>query len=192
MSISNISDDLNENGLPVRAEGENTSAFEACWNYILKLYSAHGVSDACLLLQNKANVDVSLLLVVTYFDCRRNFRVKNLAELDEKISSWRETAIQPLRNLRQNLKKILARSSSSITTELYETIKRSELLAEKAEIETLIHFADRLPKTVTRQRSTEAAISDTVAFFANSTDDGRKALLTDEVRQAISVVAVQA
>ena len=79
----------------------------AHWTYALKFYALPGVAPACLHLQDKASVDVLVLLISLYATqvLHRAIGADAIAEMDAMISEWRRDIVHPLRALRQTLKR---------------------------------------------------------------------------------------
>ena len=73
------------------------------WRFSLHFYGQSGVSDACIALQDGCGVDVNLLLFLSWL--ADNGQLLNTAEvksLDDKVRSWRELTIVPIRDVRRN------------------------------------------------------------------------------------------
>ena len=75
------------------------------WRYSLKFYGQSGVSDACIALQDGCGIDVNLLLYLFWLasDGRR-VTADDVKMLDDKVRSWRELTIIPIREIRRKLK----------------------------------------------------------------------------------------
>ena len=115
------------------------------WEFSLKLYAEPGVAASCLSLQNQHGFDVNLVLFCIWYGFRHGELTEDLLETAlETSDSWRETVVQPLRQLRTRLKRALmesAYSSSSEISALKERIEKAELDAERIqqqELEKLI------------------------------------------------------
>src|SRR6202030_3022626 len=75
------------------------------WRFSLKVYGQPGVSDACIALQDDCGVDVNLLLFLFWLASDgRLLGVDEVKKLDEKVRSWRELTIIPIRETRRKLK----------------------------------------------------------------------------------------
>lgn len=173
---------------------ENTTTFEACWNYILELYSKQGIPESCLLLQDRLGVDVSFLLTVIFYADQKNFWIEatHLKQLDRSISDWRQQTVWPLREIRIRLKHGLLENPSAIADELYRQIKASEIMAEKGEIEILTRTLDRNAAFESSTGNLRKTILDVVEFYAGKSSGTILNPLDDKVQQAISFIAVSA
>jgi uncharacterized protein (TIGR02444 family) len=103
------------------------------WRFSLAVYARPGVAQACLALQDRAGLDVNLLL----FCCWAGLRGHRLspAELDEAAAAagpWQREIVAPLRAIRRRLKQAtgLERRAGEA---LYAQAKALELAAEEAE-----------------------------------------------------------
>lgn len=172
---------------------ESTSTFEACWDYILELYSKQGVSESCLLLQDRLGVDISFLLVVIFFAEQRNVWIESdqLKEFDQGISDWRHETVRPLRAVRIRLKESLSKIPSDLGSELYRQVKASELTAEKREIEFLTETFDR-----NRHKSPTGNLRDSISkvvdFYAAHSPSAPDLPSENEVQETISSLAARA
>lgn len=173
---------------------ESASTFESCWNYALELYSKQGVSESCLLLQDRLGVDVSFLLVVIFFAEQRNIWIEadHLKELDQSISDWRQETVQPLRAARIRLKQSLSKSPSDLASELYRQVKASELIAEKREMEILTETFDRNRLHKSPTENLRDSISKVVDFYAAHSPSASNRLSDRGVQEAISSLAATA
>ena len=115
------------------------------WEFSLKLYAEPGVAASCLSLQNRHGFDVNLVLFCIWSGFRHGELTDDLLKTALETSDrWRETVVQPLRSLRTRLKRDLAESAYSSSSEisaLRERIETAELDAERIqqqELEKLI------------------------------------------------------
>jgi uncharacterized protein (TIGR02444 family) len=99
------------------------------WAFCLTLYARPGVAQACLALQDRYGADIPLLLAVMWHG-QRGLGPAPLAKWRPIARRWREQAIMPLRNLRRAMK------GRAGWEEIRESIKRLELAAEKAALES--------------------------------------------------------
>ncbi len=115
------------------------------WDYSLKLYDSPGVAERCLILQNDYGLDVNVVLFCVWFGYRSGQLPGVL--LDEVLAfstDWRESVVQPLRNVRTSMKDNAgpaAGMSASKFGNLRESIKRIELQAEKLQQDELRRLA---------------------------------------------------
>ena len=114
------------------------------WAFALHLYAQPGIADACLRLQDEADVDVMMFLMTIFAAVRHRVLLTpvEIRELDEVCRPWREQIVQPLRALRTRLKAGPLPAPSSATEPFRSTIKAAELAAERLQNKLL---AERLP-----------------------------------------------
>jgi uncharacterized protein (TIGR02444 family) len=100
------------------------------WAFCLTLYARPGVAQACLALQDRHGADIPLLLAVLWHGLR-GYGPAPLAKWRRLSKAWQHDAVIPLRNLRRAMK------GRDGWEEIREAIKRLELAAEKAELDSL-------------------------------------------------------
>lgn len=160
---------------------------QSCWDFVVELYAKPGVSQACLELQDRLDVDVSFLLTALFYAKRRNieFSIEQIASLDRSISAWRAEIIAPLRRLRRRVKDADLLSSS--TEEFYRRIKADELLAEQLEINAITHQLEQMPHAPLPHEPRRDMIKRVVTYFAESSRQ-QAHLTDDEIERAISIL----
>ncbi|WP_293800118.1 TIGR02444 family protein [uncultured Bosea sp.] len=105
------------------------------WRFALEFYALPGVAEACLTLQDEAQIDVIQLLTAIYADLilRQPLSSKDLPELDRQTAEWRGATVLPLRDIRRFLKP----ERDGFPEErhlLREKVKAAELLAEQIQL----------------------------------------------------------
>lgn len=140
--------------------GDHRDIASECWGFALRLYSAPGVSDACLKLQADASVDVMLLLVAGFAASQRRICLSpaDIRDMDAACGAWRTQVIHPLRQLRTVLKSGPKPAPNGETEKLRSQIKASELAAERLENDLLAHWLQH--KTVHHRDLTRGEVSD--------------------------------
>jgi uncharacterized protein (TIGR02444 family) len=105
------------------------------WAFALAIYARPGVAEACLTLQNEADVDVMLLLMATFAAVRhRNLLTAvEIEALDQACRPWREQIVWRLRAIRTELKTGPKPAPGEATEPFRARIKALELEAEKLE-----------------------------------------------------------
>ena len=79
-----------------------SSRDSAFWRFSLRFYALPNVAPACLELQDKAGVDVNLMLFLLFLaDNNRTLTRDDVARLDAEIAPWREHVVMPLRDLQR-------------------------------------------------------------------------------------------
>ena len=103
------------------------------WQYSCELYQKPGVRDILLLLQDKHNLNINLLLLMSWLGENKisinNEQLKILVDCIEQVDS---NIIQPLRQIRQTIK-----SNHSLPADYYEQFKQLELNLEQLIIQKL-------------------------------------------------------
>jgi uncharacterized protein (TIGR02444 family) len=116
------------------------------WRFSLRFYRQPEVADACIDLQDRAGVDVNLLLFLLWHALREeSISVENIGRLERTIAPWRNTTVIPLRAMRRALKTPPSLVEAN-TVEGYRTrIKAIELEAERLQQEAMYDIARASP-----------------------------------------------
>jgi len=150
---------------------ENTSQGSPFWRFSLGFYRRAGVADACIALQEEADVDVNLLLFLLWHaTSQRQLSAAEVSALEEKVAPWRNTAVIPLRTVRRALKSPDLINETALvraaTAELFRTrIKAVEIEAERLQQEAM-HALARASPLGREVGSTEAAARANVEAYA--------------------------
>jgi uncharacterized protein (TIGR02444 family) len=119
------------------------------WDYALRLYGKPGVEAACLALQDRAGIDVNLLLFATWLGATgRRLEPSVLARARQLVEDWQSRVVQPLRVVRRELKPRLAAVGPTLRGPLTATrqqLAEVELALERTELIMLEELADSLP-----------------------------------------------
>jgi len=136
------------------------------WRFSLRLYRRPKVADACIALQEDADVDVNLLLFLLWHaTLKRTFTAAEVTDLEERIRGWREATVIPLRAVRRALKTPPPLVAAD-TAEAFRTkIKAVELESERLQQEAMYALADPAPLG-SEGPSTAAAARANVAAYA--------------------------
>jgi uncharacterized protein (TIGR02444 family) len=115
------------------------------WGFAVALYSAPGVADACLGLQDRYGCDVNVLLFAAWVGAVRHgaMTLAEMAEAVAVVQSWHQEIVRPLRDLRRRLKSGPPPAPSESTEGLRTRIKAIELEAERIELAMLEQLAAR-------------------------------------------------
>ncbi len=114
----------------------------AFWQFSLDFYARPQVADACLALQDSADVDVNVLLYLLFLAAHKRQIVRDdVARIDTIAAEWRAHAVLPLRTLRRKLKTGITPLPAADTDPLRSAVKRLELDAERIEQEALERLA---------------------------------------------------
>ncbi len=96
------------------------------WEYSLQVYQHPQVQACCLALQNDCALDVNVLLYAAWLaSLNQEFTKEHLAQIEGEVGPWRSRVIQPLRELRSQLRDF----GPALT--LREELKSLELRAEQ-------------------------------------------------------------
>lgn len=102
------------------------------WDWVLEVYSADGVAEACLELQDAAGQNVPLLLWAAW--CAAEGRAPDKDALEaagDTARAWQETAIAPLRAVRRALKSRAPDLDDADREAIRVQVKAVELEAER-------------------------------------------------------------
>lgn len=116
------------------------------WNFSLTLYAESGCAERCLELQNQWGLDVNLVLFCLWYG--KSFGTLPHSILTDALDfsqHWRSQVVQPLRDLRVDMKQQTALASHfpfNEFEELRENIKKLELAAEQRQQEQLQRIAE--------------------------------------------------
>ena len=112
------------------------------WQFSIKFYAVPGVADACIELQDKAQVDVNVLFFLLWNATQgRAFNAADVTEIERQIGPWRELAVVPIRNIRRALKSPPPVMEPAAAESLRTRIKAVELEAERLQQEALFGLA---------------------------------------------------
>lgn len=144
--------------------------------FALALYGEAGVAEACLLLQDRAGVDVNLLLCAAFLGVRRGHLLDpaGVKHLQGEVAPWHREIVGGLRAVRRRLKSGPAPAPDAWTERLREQVKALEIEAELIELDRLGACADRLLAgapcaTGTAEALARAGMAEVVAAAAGRT-----------------------
>jgi uncharacterized protein (TIGR02444 family) len=138
---------------------------EALWRFALAVYQKPGVSDACLLLQDRYGCNVTLLLFAAWAGAEQGvvLRADEMAVALEAVGAWHGEVVEPLRAVRRRLKHGPAPAPDETTGKLRARLQAIEIEAERIELETLAGF---LPDRFLAGRRDEPGAVATMANLA--------------------------
>ena len=116
------------------------------WRFSLGFYRQPGIAEVCIDLQERAGIDVNLLLFLLWqATLRRAVCVHEIEALEARIAPWRLATVVPLRSIRRALKSPPALVPAG-TAELFRNkIKAVELEAERLQQEAMHALAAASP-----------------------------------------------
>lgn len=109
--------------------------------FALAVYHAEGVSAACLLLQQRADVDVNLVLFAAFVGTRRGeLSSSQLRAAADHVDAWHADVVRPLRSVRQRLKTGPPPAPNDRSAKLRAAVQKLEIDAELIELAELDTF----------------------------------------------------
>lgn len=147
----------------------NTTAGQGSpfWRFSLRFYQLPGVADACIELQDKAGVDVNLLLFLLWSATEyRCLSEQEIAELDHQVHGWRSDVVVPLRTLRRALRQPPSIIEAATAEAFRNKIKQVELEAERLQQEATYAFAQSSRLGSPSVSAMEAARASVAAYQA--------------------------
>jgi uncharacterized protein (TIGR02444 family) len=117
------------------------------WDFALEVYRRPGVSDACLTLQERHQVDVNLLLFVCWVGACGGGRLSRdeVVRCREAVAPWHDSIVRPLRGVRRILKGGLGDAPQELSDGLRRAIQAREIDAEHIEQLMLAQTVHREP-----------------------------------------------
>ena len=108
---------------------DETTEDDALWRFSTAFYAGAGVAEALIKLQDRARVDVNLMLFALWsgLSGRNRFTAAELAAADRAAGPIRRELVEPLRALRRKLRS----NPDADVQRLREEIKGLELAAER-------------------------------------------------------------
>lgn len=122
-----------------------SSTADAAWAFLLDFYRHSGVSEACLVLQDQAGLDVVEMLMLVYADVvlGKLLPGSEIAALRAETAGWREDVVIPLRAVRRKLKPARRDIAESAKEALRADIKKAELSAERLQVDFIADWLER-------------------------------------------------
>jgi uncharacterized protein (TIGR02444 family) len=112
------------------------------WQFSIKFYAVPGVAQACIELQDQANVDVNILFFLFWNATQgRTYKKADVTEVERLIGAWRDMAVVPIRNVRRALKSPPTVMTAEAAEGFRTRIKAVELEAERLQQEALYELA---------------------------------------------------
>jgi uncharacterized protein (TIGR02444 family) len=112
------------------------------WRFSLKFYALPGVAPACIGLQDRAGVDVNVLLFLLWNAAQgRVLDAAEVREVERLVGAWREMTVVPLRAVRRALKSPPRVVPPNAAEAFRARIKQVELEAERLQQEAMYELA---------------------------------------------------
>jgi uncharacterized protein (TIGR02444 family) len=124
---------------PARAGG----AIAPLRQFALAVHDVEGVPAACVLLQDRFDLDVNVLLLGAYIGVQgKTLGAEDVAAARAVVDAWHDEVVRPLRAVRRRLKSGPAPAPDARTASLRRHVAGSELDAELVELDELGRWAD--------------------------------------------------
>lgn len=161
------------------------------WSFAVDLYGRPGVSQACLVLQDRLGGDVCLLLFALFIAREQQIGLapSDLANLDDAVADWRREVIEPLRSLRRRLKLGPDPAPSPHTNAVRQRVQSAELAAEQIELAMLARSFKRRGQVGASLSADAAAVLDRLARFFSLRSAQPAAASSPEIRAALKTIA---
>jgi len=157
--------------------------------FALAVHDVEGVPDACVLLQDRVELDVNVLLLGAYIGVQgRTLTAADVAAARAIIDAWHDEVVRPLRAVRRRLKSGPAPAPDARTASLRRHVAGSELDAELVELDELGRWADEFDAPFGAGSPVEHAT--TAMELVVQSYDGN--LVDGEVVGALQVIATAA
>lgn len=161
----------------------------AAWTHALQLYALPGVAPACLLLQDRLGVDVTVLLFAMHRGRHgAGVAAADLAAWDDTVRGWRAEVVRPLRQMRRALKASLAGAAPARTAAVRDKVAAAELAAEQVSFD-LLEDARTVPLASVGQLDPDEIPRAVALHFARSSGRAKQVLADPAIQQALDRVA---
>lgn len=167
---------------------QTNTAITPFWRFSLNFYRQTGVSDACIALQDGCGIDVNLLLFLLWLASEsRQLSPDDVKTLDDRVRSWRERTIIPIRDTRRNLKGAATLVEPGKQEAFRNKVKAIELEAEQLQQEALYNFTKAGP--LGAQGSPRAAARANIAAYERAAGAAFPKAAVDLLAGAFDAVA---
>jgi uncharacterized protein (TIGR02444 family) len=137
------------------------------WDFAVRVYGEPGVAPACLQLQNRHGVDVTMMLFCLWLGAGRGEPLgERLPMLMEAARAWRDAVVSPIRSARRWLK---SAGNGVEATALYQTVLRAEIDCERGELLMLARIAEA-DSDQGALRASPTAAAENLAVFLGASD----------------------
>jgi uncharacterized protein (TIGR02444 family) len=166
------------------------------WNFSLEIYSAEGVSGACLDLQERRGCDVNILLFCCWLGAsgRPTLTADRLRSILAESGPWQAEIVKPLREVRRRLKDLPPDNIQGIADATRRRVADAELAAEHAEQLKLVGLyaplADRDRPVEKRLRAAIGNLAVYALCLGVVPDDADRRAVAALLRAAFSALSV--
>jgi uncharacterized protein (TIGR02444 family) len=170
---------------PARAGGATSPLRQ----FALAVHDVDGVPAACVLLQDRFDLDVNVLLLGAFVGVQgKTLAAEDVAAARAVVDAWQNEVVRPLRAVRRRLKSGPAPAPDARTASLRSHVAGSELDAELVELDELGRWADELEAPNGTGSAVEHATT-AMELVVQSYDGG---LVDGDVAAALDVIATAA
>jgi uncharacterized protein (TIGR02444 family) len=158
--------------------------------FALELYRRAGVADACLDLQHRHDLDVSVVLFAAFVGAarRQTLTIDDLDLAHRRVDLWHHEVVRPVRAVRQRLKTGPAPAPNEATGGLRRKLAELEIDTEMIELDQLGALIPELHSP----RSTSSAAECATAAIETAIRTHTGIALTDQDHLAIDTIAAEA
>jgi uncharacterized protein (TIGR02444 family) len=156
--------------------------------FALELYRRADVTDACLDLQTRHDLDVNVVLFAAFVGAARR-QTLTIADLDlahRRVDAWRQEVVRPLRTVRQRLK--TGPVPNEATVPLRRKLAQVEIEAEMIELDQLGALIREVSSSGSMNSAAECATAAIETVIKTHTD----ITLSEKDRQAIDTIVAEA
>lgn len=115
------------------------------WDHVVRLYREPGVAAACLALQERHAVDVTMMLFCLWRGAVDGRPLEpHMPQIVQAARKWQAAAVLPVRAARRWLKEEAGRLGEPAGTSLYKTVLAAEIDCEHGELLMLAGLAEAL------------------------------------------------
>lgn len=135
---------------------------EKLWQFAVAIYEIEAVKAACLRIQARYGLSISLVLGAIWLGAKGHGRMgaTDMEDAIRRAMEWHREVIEPMRALRRKLRQQPPKGIEDDTHELRRELLESELKAERIEQELfLLDFPEGLPVAAEGQHWRDAAVN---------------------------------
>lgn len=126
--------------------------------FALVVHETEGVSNACVSLQDRFDLDVNILLIGAYIGVQgKTLAAEHVDAARAVVDEWHNEIVRALRAVRRRLKSGPAPAPDTRTAALRRHVAESELDAEMVELDELGKWADELQARAVAGSAIESA-----------------------------------
>ncbi len=129
------------------------------WDFSLRVYGSEGVPAACLVLQDRYQIDVNVLLFCCWLGAsgRGALDAAEMAAVCETVEVWHRDIVRAVRTVRQRLKGGLGTAPQELSEPLRRRIAKIEVDFEHVE---QLMLANALTRAADERRDAAARLGD--------------------------------